>query len=97
MIDSWGGRLVFVYLPAGERYLPGAEPLRGLRARDAVLGAVASIGIAVVDIVPLFDNDPDPLRFFVARLPLHYTVEGHAVVLGGVLDFLERNLRQASR
>jgi hypothetical protein len=82
--------LLFVYLPAAERYLTDAARLpRELLARDEVLRMLASGGVPVVDVTTAFSGDPDPLRFFVARAPLHYTAEGYHLAAESVLEALE--------
>lgn len=85
-VAAWGGRLVFVYLPRYERYVPevGGQP-----NRDDVLAIVRSLGIPVVDLHPVFVAQDDPLELFPFKLPTHYNVLGNRVVAEAILHVLD--------
>jgi hypothetical protein len=91
-VDAWGGRLVFVYLPAWERYTSRFRSA-GSAKRDQVLVVVSELGIPLVDIAPVFDTHPDPLSLFPFRRTGHYTEEGHRLVA----DALVRSVAVASQ
>ena len=85
---SWGGRLVFVYLPEQQRFLNTSRP--GLAAeREAVLALARELGLPTVDLVPAFSARPDPLDLFnLAHKPSHYNPAGHALVAARVVEYL---------
>ena len=74
---SWGGELVFVYLPAWERFAEGASanPHRG-----AILELVDDLDVPVVDAGEIFAARPDPLALFPYRLRGHYTGAGYRLI-----------------
>jgi len=84
--STWGGRLVFVYLPDQQRYVTlfgrqdaeaYAEPVRAmLRARH----------IPLIDIADTFAHRPDPGALFHG----HYTEEGYRLVGDTIADALEK-------
>lgn len=76
-VRSGDGELLFVYLPAWERF---GAPVHRNRHRNAVLRVVQQRAIPVVDLVPVFRDTGDPLRFFPFRLSGHYTAEGYGLV-----------------
>ena len=83
LVSEWGGNLYFVYLPAGDRYVPGQI---GGRGRDAVLQAVNKTGVPVIDLHPALMAQKDPLALFPLRFPwLHFNEEGHRLVAEEVL------------
>ncbi|MGE3153650.1 MAG: hypothetical protein AB7G48_13465 [Nitrospiraceae bacterium] len=86
-VTDWGGRLVFVYLPRYERYVPeiGGQP-----NREDVLAIVRSLEIPVVDMHPVFAAEDDPLALFPFRLPTHYNVIGNRIVAEAVLQVLDK-------
>ena len=86
---SWGGRLVLVYLPEEQRFLKTSRPtLEAEKSR--VLNAAADLDIPVVDLVPSFIAQPDPLGLFnIPDKPSHYNQAGHELVAREVVRFLK--------
>ncbi|MBS0169870.1 MAG: hypothetical protein JSR62_05905 [Nitrospira sp.] len=85
--SSWGGRLVFVYLPTWERY---RIPELASQDRDRVLGIARRLTPHVVDIHSLFSAHPDPLSLFPFRRYAHYNEAGHKLVGDEVLRQIEK-------
>lgn len=86
LVRSWGGKLVFVYLPQYERY---ARPdFRDLN-RDRLLAMVTSMGVPVIDIHQVFESHNDALTLFPFRQPAHYTPEGYRLVADAIIRHLE--------
>lgn len=84
---SWGGQLVFVYLPTWERY---RIPELASQDRDRVLGIARRLTPHVVDIHALFSTHPDPLSLFPFRRYAHYNEAGHRLVGDEVLRRIEK-------
>ncbi len=82
-------RVVFVYLPAWERYgRPGtADP-----GRRRILDAVRRLGIRSVDVDAAFleRGDPESLFMVTRDTPGHYTPEGYRIVAAAIRRELER-------
>ncbi|HEX5109948.1 MAG TPA: hypothetical protein VFV95_15960 [Vicinamibacterales bacterium] len=85
-VDSWSGRLVFVYLPGWTRY--AGISWRSDDKREQVLSLVRELGIPIIDLHPVFQAQDDPLDLFPFRLPGHYTEAGHRLVASEVLSQL---------
>jgi hypothetical protein len=89
--ESWGGRLVFAYLPAWNdppRQMGEPEYLRlkaavGTRTRSLVRG----LGITVIDVEERFAREPDPLALY-ACPGCHYGPHGYEVAAETILDAL---------
>jgi hypothetical protein len=81
-VESWGGRLYFVYLPDRDRY---AGRTSAPDARVHVLHAVRNLGIPLIDIDNAFRPQPDPLALFPFRRLGHYNEAGHRLVAEEVL------------
>jgi hypothetical protein len=83
-IESWGGRLTFVYLPDSTRYF-GADhrgPARE-RIRERVLAEAAGLWLPVVDVHLAFLAEPDPRALF--QYPgSHYNEAGYRAVAAAV-------------
>lgn len=86
-VSSWGGRLVFVYLPTWERY---RIPELASQDRDHVLSIARRLNLHVVDIHTSFSAHPDPLSLFPFRRYAHYNELGHKLVGDEVLRELEK-------
>lgn len=84
---SWGGRVVFVYLPTWERY---RIPELASQDRDHVLGIARRLNLHVVDMHIPFSAHPDPLSLFPFRRYAHYNELGHKLVGDEVLRQIEK-------
>ena len=82
LVESWGGRLYFVYLPDRDRY---AHQTSAMSIRAHVLRAVRHLGIPLIDIDHAFRPQPDPLALFPFRRLGHYNEAGHRLVAEEVL------------
>lgn len=76
-VNSWGGQLVFVYLPQWERY-SGKGQMSG--DREQVLTLVQELRLPLIDLHLTFSADADPLRMFPLHLNGHYSIYGNHVV-----------------
>jgi len=90
---AWGGALIFVYLPAWERF---SDVERANPHRDVILAAVRELRIPIVDVVEGFAAHPDPASLFPFRMPGHYTEEGYRLVAARVGEAISA-ARSASR
>lgn len=82
LVERWGGRLYFVYLPTHLSVAdPSCDPERGMVEQIVVLA-----GIPFIDTTLAFKARPDPTSLFV----LHLTTEGYRVVADYVVPQLER-------
>lgn len=86
LVREWGGVLRLVYLPDFSQL----EGETGEDERDAVLNVARDAGVPVLDLTPLFLEQPDPLSLFPFRTFGHYNEAGHALVARAVLDELGR-------
>jgi hypothetical protein len=84
-VESWGGRLYFVYLPSRDRYdhRQGPNP-----DRDAVLARAAAVGLPIIDVARAFTASADPMGYFPFRTADHYNEAGHELVAQTVLSHL---------
>jgi hypothetical protein len=87
-VSSWGGTLVFVYLPIRERYDGGDLGVAG-RRRSQVLEMVRDRNIPLIDLHPAFAMHTDPLSLFPFRLHSRYNEAGHRVVADHVFRRIE--------
>ncbi len=83
VVSTWGGQLVFVYLPATERIrfpaLPEVLALRNVQAE--VTKIATSLDIPVIDLNRAFGPINTPARLFPkANWPVHLTEEGYRIV-----------------
>jgi hypothetical protein len=91
VVESWGGQLHFVYLPAALRYQrPMSRVLDdAMRARRRVFRTVRRHGIPIVDVNQAFNAAGDPARFFFG-FRSHYNAEGYRVAAEAVVRYLEQ-------
>ena len=85
-VESWGGRMYFVYLPARTEYDP--RDRQPNPDRSAVLARAAAVGLPVIDVTPVLTEAGDPMRFFPFRTADHYNEAGHELVAQTVLSHL---------
>jgi hypothetical protein len=81
---TWGGKLVFVYLPSRNRYLRFFIDHDVYRKRAEILSKLKSLDIPVIDIhASVFKNHPDPKSLFPQHR--HYTEEVHRLVANAIV------------
>lgn len=94
VIDSWGGDLFFVYLPAWERYQEKPNYCRKrflTQGKQHVSALIREMKIPFIDIERVFSSHPDPLSLFPFRIKGHYNAEGYGLVTTTVERYLTQN------
>jgi hypothetical protein len=82
VVGAWGGKIYFVYLPEYYRFAP-ISPLDRLeyrRLHDTATRAARDNGIEVIDVLDVFNAQPDPLGLFPLRMYGHYTAETYDLI-----------------
>ncbi len=86
LTESWGGELIFIYLPDYQRYAKdGAEDRL---YRGITMQKLGETTIPIIDIHPAFAAHPDPVSLFPYGLEGHYTAEGYALAAKTILERL---------
>ena len=87
---SWGGKLTLVYIPRADRY-KGILPRDFVfdQVRSQVLSAAADLKIDVIDLVALFQQDPDPQTLYAGDA--HLSDRGAAVVARAIAEYIRSN------
>ena len=85
-VASWGGEIIFVYLPAYERFrtLIG----EGVPGRRQVLAAATNTGFNVVDLTPYFEATGTPRRLLASPRG-HLGPEGYRVLGDAITEAVE--------
>ena len=94
-VESGGGRMLFVYLPAWSELLPPQPDERLLRER--VLSAVRATGLPVVDVLPAFGAAEDPAALFACARTCHYNARGYRLAAERILGALPALLAESAR
>lgn len=81
-VRAWGGTFHLVYLPQYARYQSRIGS--GTRGRNDVLSTADSLGVDVIDLVPVFDRLTDPQSMWTGPGG-HYAVAGYRLVGEAVL------------
>jgi len=83
-VSSWGGTLVFVYLPSSERYAAWTRPTLSpdSQQRTTVLQLIGEAAIPIIDLQPVFRDRGGHLLFREGR----FNEEGNRVIAEHVLD-----------
>ena len=87
-VASWGGKLYFVYLPTGNRYLKDTRSSDLPWNPSEIIGVAKNLNIPVIDIhQEVFANHPDPFSLYPLRIGTHLNAGGYsevakAIVLG---------------
>ena len=79
-VSSWGGELIFLYLPAYARYENVSDNPDYL-FRETVLEIIASVNLRVIDVhLEVFENHEDPRSLFPLGLSGHYNAEVYRAI-----------------
>lgn len=76
VVESWGGQMVFVYLPSWYRYVSGNDPA-ALAMKPAIEQCVQRSRIPFVDFERVISASDDPLSFFSLGVNPHYNETGY--------------------
>lgn len=87
-VQSWGGRLVFVYVTDWGRYFAPVD--RHESSRDSVLEIVRTVGVPVIDLDSAFSAAADPAPLFAqgAIRKAHYSAAGYRLAAQVISDRL---------
>jgi hypothetical protein len=91
-VDSWGGKMYFVYLPDYHRFDRRVLAYSGYvhnnaEIRDAAVGAAERAGLPVIDVAKAFATDRDPRKYW-PHPTSHYGANGYALVAQTVLSVI---------
>jgi len=79
LAKGWGGRVVFVYIPAYGRYINNVDHDLFLN-RKLTLESVRSLKIEIIDLHPCLASTGDPLSYFPFRENGHFTSAGYELI-----------------
>jgi len=91
LVNEWGGKLHFVYLPAIDRYRDNKSDDENLFGRKIVLNMIKELEIPVVDIHNrVMLKVQDPLQYFPYKREMHYNAKGYKEVAKTLYEHLKR-------
>tara|TARA_B100001123_G_C15272127_1_gene1010720 strand:- start:597 stop:1955 length:1359 start_codon:yes stop_codon:yes gene_type:complete len=80
-VNSWNGKLFFVYLPDKERYSARKAKDDNYLKRAQVINLIKNLNIPIIDIhKDFFLKQDDPISFYAHRVYGHYSPEGYAKI-----------------
>jgi len=88
-IESWGGRMIFVYLGVPYHYLVKDYQLL-YASRERVLAIAKKAGLPIVDLYELVSTHPDPLSLYALRMASHFNERGYQYVADAMLRYMEK-------
>ena len=81
LVNSWNGKLFFVYLPDKERYSKGKIKDENYLKRSQVIDLIKKLNIPIIDIhEDFFLTHNDPISFYAERIYGHYSPEGYSKI-----------------
>ena len=87
VVEAWGGRMVFVYLPSWYRYAPGKPP-PALALKPTIEKCARRNGLAFVDFERVISESADPMSFFAIGINPHYNAGGYRRLAEAILSEL---------
>ena len=80
-VNTWNGKLYFVYLPDKERYSNTNSKNDHYLKRSQVIELINNLDIPIIDIhKEFFMEQSDPLSFFADRIYGHYSPKGYSEI-----------------
>ena len=78
LVNSWGGKLYFVYLTDKERYSSHRVKDKNYLKKSEIIELINNLDIPLIDIhEQFFIKQADPLKFFAERIYGHYSPDGY--------------------
>ena len=94
-VASWGGQMVFLYLPHAKDLIGLGRWTSGLDyKRRRVLDIARELDLPVVDMHPLIVAEGGPLAV-ADTMGGHYNADGYAMVAATLVEFLDQRLDRA--
>ena len=86
-VNSWDGRLYFVYLPDKERYPNKKINDKNYLKRSQIIELINNLNIPLIDIhEEFFVKQADPIGFFADRVYGHYSSDGYNAISKIILN-----------
>ncbi|MBK20681.1 MAG: hypothetical protein CMM52_17755 [Rhodospirillaceae bacterium] len=84
-VSSWGGKIVFVYLPFPPRFFaPDAQAVQAASNRkETILSMAKKVGVETIDLGPKFDSFSDPGELAYAA-STHYSEAGYRLAANAI-------------
>jgi hypothetical protein len=80
-VNTWNGKLFFVYLPDKERYTNSNNKDDRYLKRTQVIELINNLDIPIIDIhKDFFMKQTDPISFYAHRIYGHYNSEGYSEI-----------------
>ena len=90
-VESWGGKLYFVYLPEYGLFSNKIISHNNFSEKAEVIEVVKALNIPVIDIYQeIIAHQPDPFALFPFRLPGHYNEDGYAEVAKAIVTSVNK-------
>ena len=85
-IETWNGKLVFVYLPDWGRFYQKFSIARFFHKKK-IENIVKSQGIVYLDMVKEFKKEENPIKFFPFGVYGHYTSDGYKLITKNLIKY----------
>jgi len=90
-VESWGGKLYFVYLPEYGLYSNKVISYDNFNKKAEVIEVVNGLDIPVVDVFQeIIKNQSDPFALFPFRLPGHYNADGYREIAKAIVSVVNK-------
>jgi hypothetical protein len=90
-VESWGGKLYFVYLPEYGLYSNKLISYDNFNKKAEVLQVVNELDIPVIDVFQeIIKNQSDPFALFPFRLPGHYNSDGYREIAKAIVSIVSK-------
>ena len=91
IVNQWGGKLYFVYLPDKERYSSKNVKDDTYLKRSQVLELIQNLNISLIDIhKDFFMKQNDPISFFAHRIYGHYSPDGYHKISNIIVNKIKK-------
>ena len=80
-VNSWNGKLFFIYLPDKERYTSRNNNNDRYLKRSQVIELINNLNIPLIDVhKEFFEKQTDPISFYAHRIYGHYSPQGYSEI-----------------
>lgn len=86
LVDGWGGKLHFVYLPSIQELIENDPEMK--KTRDKSLRIAKDLNIPTIDITKVFSSVSDPEDLFTCK-SCHYNALGYFLISKAIAEHLE--------
>ena len=91
VVEGFGGKFVFVYLPSAFRFLKTDASYTDYKLKDEVLDIIADLNIGIINMTTIFEVHKNPVEAYWSHPSSHYNDAGNKTLWDKIIRYIKLN------